>query len=250
MDFQLYARVLWRFRLLVAVGFLLATALAILTVVNVTSNGITYRQTQLWSTDMRLLVTQRGFPEGRLYAQQPTQPGQTVPETAGGGTPIADPARFNTLAILYSELATSDPVRQLMTRNRELRGQIIATALRDDRSGVLLPLIDLMAISDSPRAAVDLAIRSATALNMFISRQQAANNVPASDRVVVQTIVQPRQVHLFQPRSKTMAIVVFLAVMFAAVGLAFILENTRPRRRDLSQPTESEIGGTEQRRTA
>ena len=251
MDFQLYARVLWRFRLLVAVGFLLATTLAVLTVVKVTSNGVTYRQTQLWSTDTRLLVTQRGFPEGRLYAQLPTQPGQTVRETAGDGTPIADPGRFNTLAILYAELATSDPVRQLMARDRpEFRGQIIATALRDDRSGVLLPLIDLVAISDSPRAAVDLAIRSATALNTFISRQQAANNVPASDRVVVQTIVQPRQVHLFQPRSKTMAIVVFLAVMFAAVGLAFILENARPRRRDLSQPTESEIGDTEQRRTA
>jgi hypothetical protein len=253
-DFQLYARVLWRFRVLFALGLLLATALAILSIVKISADGATYRQGQLWSTDLRLLVTQKGFPEGRLYAQKPSQPGETS-ATTGDETPVADPARFNTLAILYAELATSDPVRQLMARNPALRGQIargqvIATPLRDDQSGVLLPLIDLIAISDSPRGAVQLALGSAKALNTYISGQQLANNVPAADRVVVQTIVQPRRVHLFQPRSKTMSIVVFLAVMFATVGLAFVLENVRPRQPSVGESSDAELRDTEQRRTA
>jgi hypothetical protein len=248
-DFRLYARVLWRFRVLVGVGFILATSLATLSVVKVNSEGITYRQSQLWSTELRLLVTQQGFPEGRLYAQKPTPPGQAPPPTTEG-TPIADPARFTSLAILYAELATSDPVRQLMARDGRVRGQIVVTPLRDEQSGTLLPLIQVIAISDSPRTAVGLALQSAKALNSYISGEQRANNVPAADRVVVQTIVQPREVRLFQPRSKTMAIVVFLAAMFATVGLAFVLENTRPRRHGLGEPTESELRGSAQRRSA
>jgi len=253
-DFHLYARVLWRFRVLVVVGFLLATALGILSIVKVSSDGVTYRQKQLWSTDLRLLVTQKGFPEGRLYAQQPSPTGET-PETTGDGTPVADPGRFNTLAILYAELATSDPVRKLMARDAALRrlitrGQIIATPLRDDQSGVLLPLIDLVAISESPRGAQDMALGSAKALNTYISGQQRANKVPLADRVVVQTIVQPRRVQLFQPRSKTMAIVVFLGVMFATVGLAFVLENARPRKPSIGVSTDAELRETDQRRTA
>jgi hypothetical protein len=248
-DLRLYARVLWRFRVLVAAGLIVATALAILSLVKVSPDGISYRQTQLWSTEMRLLVTQQGFPEGRLYAEEPVQPGQVAPNARGGGSPIADPARFNTLAILYSELATSDPVRRLMPRDRRISGQVIATPLRDDQSGVLLPLIELIAISNSPRSAVELALSSARALNTFISGQQRANNVPDADRVVVQTIVQPREVRLFQPRSRTMAFVVFFVAMFATVGLAFLLENTRPRQPELSGKTTG-IQDAAQRRTA
>ena len=35
MDFRLYARVLWRFKLIVVIGFVLAVALAMLSVVRV-----------------------------------------------------------------------------------------------------------------------------------------------------------------------------------------------------------------------
>ena len=34
---------------------------------------------------------------------------------------------------------------------------------------------------------------------------------------------------LIAPRSKTMPIVIFLAVMFATMSLVFVLENLRPR---------------------
>jgi hypothetical protein len=252
MDLQLYARVLWRFKFIVLLGLLLALALSLLSTVKITSDGIKYRDQELWSSTMRLLVTQSGFPEGRLYAQEPPKPGEdpatTPPIASQSGIPVVDPGRFNNLAILYAELATSDPVRLLMRRDGPVRGQIVATSLRDDRSGTLLPMIDLAAISTSPRAAIMLALRGADALNTFIARQQRANDVPAADRVVVQTIVQPRGARLFQPRSKTMPIVVFLVVMFAIVGLAFLLESIRPRPAEVGAPREPDLADTAKRR--
>jgi hypothetical protein len=236
MDFRMYARVLWRFRLIVAAGFVLALLLAILSVVRIGPSGVSYRHSQLWSTTMRLLVTQRGAPEVRLYAQTPVTSSSPSPSSADPTIPVADPNRFNTLALLYAQFATSDPVRRLTLSKGRIPGQIIATALRDSDSGVMLPLIDLTAISTSRANAVALAHNSASALDGYVSDEQRANKVPVSDRAMLRTIVAPRPPQVYQPRSKTMAIVVFLAVMLAAVGVAFVLENLRPRVRVLQEP--------------
>ena len=253
MDLRLYVRVLWRFRLVVAIGFVIAVALAIFSTVRVGPNGLEYRQSELWSSTVRLLVTQNGFPEGRLYAQQPTE-GDAVPQAGDQakqlGIPVVDPGRFNSLAILYARLATSDPILRLMSKDGPVRGKLIAVSLRDDSSGILLPLIDVTAIADSPIGALTLAGRNAKALNTYLDSEQEANKVPKSDRVVIETVVAPRQVMLFQPRSKTMPMVVFLAVMFATVGLAFLLENIRPRVREIGNGADSAALTAQARRSA
>src|SRR6185295_15779971 len=123
MDFKLYMRVMWRFKLLVGVGLMLAVFLAVLSMVTISSSGVTYRQSQLFETTTRLLVTQSGFPEGRLYAQKPVQPGQNAPSSADATAPVADPGRFNTLALLYADLATSDQVMQLMRKSGPIDGK-------------------------------------------------------------------------------------------------------------------------------
>lgn len=253
MDFRLYARVLWRFKVIVVMGFILALGAAGLSLVRVSAEGFTYRQAELWSSTTRLGVTQNGFPWGRLFAQEPIPefptPRVTERETTPG-IPIADPNRFNTLAVLYAELATSDPVLSLMRHDGPIRGKILAEPLRDPESGTMLPLIDLTTISTSPRRAIDLAARSANALATYVREQQAANAVPASDRALIQVVVRPEKAQIFQPRSKTMPVVVFLVVMLATVGLAFLLENLRPRARELDGPTAAELQSTERRRTA
>ena len=72
MDLPLYLRVLWRFRLLVAFGTVLAIALALLVTVRVSLSSpyLAYRQSQTWSSESRVFVTQQGFPWG--YAAPPT----------------------------------------------------------------------------------------------------------------------------------------------------------------------------------
>ena len=264
MDFRLYARVLWRFAPLVILGFLLAVALAALSVVHVSRDSVSYRDQVLWSSTTRIGVTQKGFPWGRLLAQE-----QTLGEAAQNlGIPQADPNRLNTLAVLYAELATSDPVRNLMRLDGAIPlcdregvggigeqvsdrcGKIVATPVVVGDNRVALPLLDLMAIAPSPRAAVDLAQRSADAFGTYIREQQLANDVPLTDRVVVQQLVRPLPPKVFQPRSKTMPIVVFLAVMFATVCFAFLLENAWPRRREVTAEPEVAGAPSTARRTA
>jgi hypothetical protein len=236
MDLRLYVRVLWRFRVVVAVGFVVAVALAAFSTVKLGPNGLQYRQSELWASTVRLLVTQNGFPEGRLYAQQPTAsdaaplPGDQAKEL---GIPVVDPGRFNNLAILYARLATTDPILRLMSKDGPVKGRLTAMSLRDDNSGILLPLIDVTAIADTPQGALSLAGRNAKALNTYLDNEQQMNQVPKGDRVKIEMVVAPRQAVLFQPRSKTMPMVVFFAVMFATTGLAFLLENIRPRVREL-----------------
>jgi hypothetical protein len=245
-DLALYARVVWRFRLIVAVGFLLALTLAILAMIRVGPSGVEYRQQELWASTTRLGVTQKGFPWGRLYAVEPTPEG-----AAAAGIPITDPNRFNSLAVLYAELATSDPVRrQMIESGGPIRGKIVAAPVVVGENRVQLPLIDLTAIATSRRGAVTLAQRSAHALSTYVQRQQLANGVPSNDRAVIQQVVRPKPPEVYQPRSKTMPLVVFFAVMFATVGLVFLLENLRPRVREFREPVEAEFHGTPRRRTA
>jgi hypothetical protein len=250
MDLRLFGRVLWRFRLLVAIGFILAVGLAILSVVKVTPQGLTYRDSQLWSADMQLAVTQSGCPICRLYATQssttPGEPGRPIEPKA----PIVDPVRFATLALYYANLMTTDPVLRLAGRKDGVTGKLIATARRDDQSGTLLPYIDVTSISTSAVGATKYAERSADALNAYIRAQQRTNHVPVSDRAIVATVVHPRGANVYRPRPKTIPLVVFFAVMFATLGLAFVLENARPQIREEDPERKPDIRQTSARRTA
>ena len=246
MDVRLFGRVLWRFKWLVASGFVLAVVLASLSMVKVGSHGVRYRGTELFTTTSRLGVTQNGFPWGRLFAETQSASGVTEPTS---GIPVANPDRLNALAVLYAQLATSDPVRAIMKENGPVTGQILATALRDASSGTLLPLIDVTAIASSPEAAVALAKRSAGALETYVEQQQRTNRSPTSDRVIVQEVAQPTKVTVYQARSKTMPVLAFLVVMFATIGLAFLLENTRPARR-LAETTAPELAAAKARLSA
>src|SRR5919201_4433245 len=115
MDLPLYLSVLWRFRLLVGGGFLAAILLSLLAIVRISPSSphLAYRQSQEFSSQSILFVTQQGFPWG--YAAPPTvTPGQTPPTDAAteakllGAKQFADPNRFPSLAVLYSYLAMSD----------------------------------------------------------------------------------------------------------------------------------------------
>ncbi len=234
MDFRLYARVIWRFRVVCAAGFALALILALFSIAKISPHGLTYRQSELWSSTTRLGVTQHGFPWGRLFAVEPSASGVLTPTDASGkhGIPIADPNRFKDLAILYSELATTDPVLRLILRTGQIDGQIIANPVIVQDTQVL-PMIDVTAVSTTPAKAVSLSTRASNALERYITLQQAQNSVPTTDRAVLEPLHVSRKATVYRARSKTMAIVIFLAVMLVTIALAFVLENLRPRLRDI-----------------
>ena len=225
MDFKLYADVVSRHRKLVMYGLGLALALALLTMFRVGPDGVGYRQSEEWSSTSRLGVTQQGFPWGRLLAQDASA--LTPAQAKRLGIPFADPNRFKDLAFLYAELADSDPVRRLMLRTGPIDGEVIAEPVIAE-NGITLPLIDVTALAKTPSEAIALSQRGANALASYVSQQQGRNNVPDSDRVVLQKLLRAEEATIVKPRPKSIPIVVFLVVMAGAIGLAFLLENLRP----------------------
>src|SRR5206468_3671282 len=113
MDLPLYFRVLWRFRLIVLPGLVVAIALAVLAYGKVDlSHGfkVTPRAVPVYHDDALLLVTQPGFPWGA--SQQPYVPGDV--NKGLPAVPVGDFSRMSGIAMIYSEIADSDSVRAMV----------------------------------------------------------------------------------------------------------------------------------------
>ena len=63
----------------------------------------------------------------------------------------------------------------------------------------------------------------------FVKANQNASNIPQDQRVVVNTLNAPQGATLLEARKKTRPILIFLTGLVAVLGLAFVLENLRPR---------------------
>jgi hypothetical protein len=250
-DLKLYLRVLWRFRLLVGIGFVVACGLSFLSIVRVDpshSPHFRYRQDQQWVSYATLFVTQRGFPWGRSVI--PSAATSTYPSAASSSDQqYADPSRFSSLAILYSQFATSDPVRQIMLRDGPIDGTIeAAPVLSQTGYTEALPLVSIAGIGKSPKDAISLANRTMVALEQFLEQQQIRNKIPEQSRVLVTVVNHPVKAKLLAGRSMTVPIVVFLSVMIVISGIAFLLENLRPRIRPVA--ADVVVPETAARRTA
>ena len=235
MDLPLYGRVLWRFRLLVAMGVLLAIVLALLAVakVNVTgSPALEYRQSELWVSRATILITEPKFPEGRSVFQQ-TIPPASDEKTQEYAPAFADPQRFINLANLYAQLATSDQVRQILLKDGPLRGTIESAPVSTVNGSASLPLLSIGGIAQSPAQARALAQRAVNGFLRYLEVEQARSDIPAQQRVVLQVVKQPNKVELLKGRPVTLPIVIFLAVLLGVFGIVFMLENLRPRLQEV-----------------
>jgi hypothetical protein len=236
-DLQLFVRVLWRFRFVVLIGLGAAVAAAFLLFVRVELGPsgeprLFYRENEEWSVTSTLLVTQPGFPWGRSILDANSDEVEAVPpaETTEARDEFADPTRFSTLAPLYARLATSGAVHRLMLRDGPVDGEIEARpVLLVDNSSVTLPLVELVVSSDTPEGAMALTGRAIDAFDTFLSNQQAANSVPADERVIVTVVDRPDEAELSQPRPLTLAIVAFLGAILTTLAVVFALENLWPR---------------------
>ena len=229
MDFPLYLRVLWRFRLIVLFGIFLGLTLAFFSYVRVSfADGqptFAYRQSEVWESEARLFVTQRGFPWGRTAPEY-------LPGHQDGAPPVpeSDPTRLSNFATLYAEFAKGDVVQSALGRAARLVviEPIPAPPLS---SPPILPLISVRALGPTPRNSARLARRAAIALLTYVERQQDDARIPDASRVRVELMSRANRSVRVSGRGKTAPMIVFVAVLFAACGLAFVLENVRLRRR-------------------
>ena len=86
--------VFWRFRVVTAIGLLLAIPCGRR---HITSNGLENRGVPTYSSASRLLVTQAGFPEGRVVLPAPPLGEEPkAPPTASGSPTPPDSWRWRT----------------------------------------------------------------------------------------------------------------------------------------------------------
>jgi hypothetical protein len=245
MDFAVYLRVLWRFRVVVLAGAAAALGLALLSVVRVEFDGVApkleYRDQEVWASSSTLFVTQEGFPWGRAILDE------TVKVEGQSGEPsyvprYGDGGRYSGLAQLYVELAKSDAVRLAVLRNSPPGSSYQPDVVKSADGSTVLPLIYMTGFAPNPRAARATATVATQAFRRFLADEQRRNAIPDEKRVFVTVVSDPAQASVFAPRSYTRQIFVFLLVFGAALALAFVLENVRPEI--VRKPKVEPIDGT------
>jgi len=238
MDLRLYARVVRRFWPLVACGFTLGAALAVLSMFRVSNHGglhLAPRQQKVWKGSETLLLTQQGFPWGRTvypYAVN-KKTGQLLPSTS-----LADPSRFTDVAVLYAEVANGDAVHRLVFGNRRPDGSFSASVVVNTVGSHVVgaqPITQIVPILEidgyAPTAARALTITSAAAssLQRYIEQSQQRAGIPAKQRILIQVLSAPQKATVSRGYKLTTPIVAFLGILIAALLMAFVLENLRPR---------------------
>ena len=206
---------------------MVALALAMLSYVRVSADGLTYRNPEVWSNEATLELSDPSYPELR----------STLPSTS-------DPNRFTNLVEQYVALATSDDVlrslmkQRLISRNPEEHtlGAISATSVASPISGAITPLLKITGMSTTPARATRLTIRATDALIEVATARQVKAKIPESQRVKLRISTRASVPKLAGPRSKTTFIIILLGGLTATVAAAFMRDNVQRKREPETAP--------------
>ena len=154
MNLARHAAVLWRFRRVTAAGLLLGIFFAVYASYDISTSGLVKRGHPTYMSRSQLLITQPGCPECRsvLPVTPPLSPTDSEPKIDPNQLEFADPARFNTLADLYTKLIVSDEVLARHPRAPQ-RGADHRKPAAGGLRRAILPIIQLDTIAGFAEAA-------------------------------------------------------------------------------------------------
>jgi hypothetical protein len=238
MDLRRHLLVVWRFRRIVAGGFIVAIAVALLASFHVSTSGLTWRSDQTFTSTSTLFVTQTGFPWGRV-----TLPSASLEDAGVAGNEGTDdgettkqerreygaPERFSDLAVVYSYIARSDQVRDLVMPEPQ-PDQIVITPVTNPSTGANLPLLLMETHATDQATAVKLNEGVISALRTYLQEEQDASNIGADERVRIQVLNPPAEAGVTEGRTYMASVVLFIMVMVGTLAIAYLLENLRLNR--------------------
>lgn len=251
MDLGLYARVMWRFKWVMALGLIIGTAGAYMLYAGVGGGS--------YSSHAQIFITQPGFTWGSIGQLTQSASGastsgastSTTSTTATGSTssgygnsvispyvPGVDPQRLSSLASLYSQLVDGSALRSMLPAAYQQMlnppsgsptANLYASAVTaaEYANPAILPLVTVWASAPSPGVASGLATAATTAFQHLVSTQQV--QVAQQSRVVAQVVQTATPGKQTGHKSKSLPIMFFLAGLLGAFGLSLVLENRRPR---------------------
>ncbi|MGH3104408.1 MAG: hypothetical protein ACRDN6_09995, partial [Gaiellaceae bacterium] len=213
-----YGRSLLRFWWVLLIGFAVAQLTTIAVVYRIDFSTmpptLTERTQPSYSASARLLVTSGESPFLRTrvtrIAEEPVAGGDTDPDTPGVQeapansnaaifvTEAPETATLIQAANLFPLLIESDQVATVRDRlYGPLPGTIKAQAIfavntpsRFEPSRV--PVIQLIAVADSPRQAIDLVTATTEAFGRWVTGEQRAAKLKPEERILIQPIQTPK----------------------------------------------------------
>ena len=212
MDIPLFFAVLRRFKWTVLGGLVLAIALAALSYVR---GSVTYE------SQAEALITQQSFPYGRATAAGGTT--GTAPLQTGNSTVLSG------LSPVYAQIADSNQILNNVKKQARVPGKVTASEVSDPASGANLPFVQLVSTSPTAAGAVTLTQTEFNLLSQYITRQQVAAGISPTDRVQLVLIQTGNPPKVAAGRSTSIPMLVFVAVLGAAIGIALIREKADPR---------------------
>jgi len=221
MDLQQMFRVLWRFRVIVAVGLLLGIMLAFLAMVRVNLTSaphFSYRAQPRYESTTTVAVT--------------------FPGKKGNNSLNADDLdTLRNATTLFVPYAMGNAVMAELTKNGPIHGKLFAVQ-GTASDGSTLPIIEMAADAGTAAGALNLERRHLAAFQKFLHDLQLANGTPANQVVILSPVSGPLPAKLVQGRKLTKPILIFTAILVLTCGLAFVLENMRPRIRPVEDKAE------------
>lgn len=245
MNLSQHAAVVWKHRMVMMAGLVIGIALAVLAAFSVPS--FERRGSEEWQAESNILVTQKGFPEGRVTLPGDTSAtdasGDISPAPSGDGQTFADPARLSSLALLYSVIARSEQVRSKLPGNVAPR-QVSAVAL--DATGnrtTFLPIIRLTTTAASAPAAERLNRSAYAAFRELLENEQREAAITPNERVELNVLDEPSEPLLVTGRSLTSSALAVILALIGAFAVAHLLEGLSLRLKGMSlRPVRGEAG--------
>jgi hypothetical protein len=238
-----YGRSLLRFWWVLVIGLAVAQGAAIVAVYRVDFSTmpptLTEREKPSYSAQGRLLVTDSENPHLRLTVKHTVQPTATPEGEVPRTVEVAQAPDIATLvqaANLYPILIESDQVSKIRekrfgTEPGTLRAQAIYAVSSPSRfTPSRVPVIQVIAVSSTPKDAIDLVTHTNWAFMTWMAREQTKAGIKERERIMVQPVQMPVGATQFGGASSTLPVLVFGVVFMAFVALAIFFDRAFPRR--------------------
>jgi hypothetical protein len=233
-----------RFRLVIALGAVLGAALALTSAYTIDFSSfplkLTERESPTYTAGTQLEVTSALEPYYRSSVDVPVVIPSTTDEEEEPAQNLVeeDEPVVTTLvaaANYYPYVIEGDEVRALRERlYGPLEGTVDASAIGatvtpNRQEPGRLPFIQLVASSDSPRNAIALAQQTADAFIRFVELQQERRDIRPAQRLIIKQLRKPERTFAVGGTSMSLPLLIFVALVASAVGLAYLLDRLFPR---------------------